>query len=146
LLGPVRAALGAVEHEVGAHLQEPAACRGKGFSKRSRSIGIHGLGQCWLTLGPIHGRVGTSIQHPIRAVRVHRGTAGLRGGEIQGQQPGTATAAGGDQLHPRGLRSNQRLAQLAGGAGEQHLHGWGRGRGNIAAIVGGTGKQQQGSS
>ena len=81
------------------------------------------MGQFGLTLGPIYSRVGASIQHPSRAVRLHRGTAGLRVGQIQRVQTGTAAAAGSDQLHPLGLRGNQRLAQLAGGAGEQHLHG-----------------------
>ena len=116
LLGPIRRTLSPVEHKVGAHLQQPAARCRKGLSKGRRRAGIHRRRQLRLAFGLVHRRVGAGIEHPIGPMLLHRRPAGIGIGQIQ------LAAAAGDQLHLGRPGGDQLLAQLAGGAGEQHLH------------------------
>ena len=116
LLRPIRRTLSPVKHKVGAHLQQPAArCRQR-LSKGRRRTGIHRRRQLRLAFGLVHRRVGAGIEHPIGPMLLHRRPAGLGIGQIK------LAAAAGDQLHLGRPGGDQLLAQLAGGAGEQHFH------------------------
>jgi hypothetical protein len=112
LLGQVRRALGPVEHKVGAHLQQATTRGSQGLSKSRRGAGIDGLGQLGLLFGAIHRRIGTGIEHPIRAVPLHYRLAGHGVSEIQ------FSPAAGDQRDTGGLSGDKGLAQLAGSAGK----------------------------
>jgi hypothetical protein len=95
MIRPVGPALLAVEHEIRAHLQQPAARFGQGLGKGAGGTGIHDLGQLGLAFGLVHCCVGAGVEHPIRALRLYGGPTGLTVGQIQ------LGAAAGHQLHPR---------------------------------------------
>ena len=116
LLHPVGAALAAVEHEVGAQLQQPPPLLPDRFGKGAGSPSIHGMRQVRLLLGPVHGGVSAGIQHPVGTMAFHRRHAGFRLAQIQ------LVPTGGDQLQVRWAAGAQGLPQLAGGSGEQHFH------------------------
>ena len=92
LVGP---ALLAVEHEIRAHLQQPAARFGQSLSKGARGSGIHGLGQIRLAFGFIHRCVGAGVEHPAGPVLQHHLPACRRVRQIQ------LLPVAGDQLHLR---------------------------------------------
>jgi hypothetical protein len=120
LLGPVGAALLAVEHKIRAHLQQAAPRLQQRLRKGPRRTSVHRQSQVGLAFGFVHSRVGAAIEHPVGPVLKHRRPTGRGIGEIQGHQTsgGITAAAGGDQLHPRWHLLAQGLAQLAGSAGE----------------------------
>ena len=76
LLGPIGMALGAVEHKVGADLQQAAAGLLQCSSESRWSLGIHRLSQRRLLFGLIHRGVGPGIEHPLRALLFHDAAAG----------------------------------------------------------------------
>ena len=117
LVGAIGAALLAVEDKIGAQLQQPATGVGQGLGKGLGGASVHGHRQVRVALGPIHGGIGTGIEQPIGLVLPHQVLASGGVGQIE------VAAAQGHQLHPLGPGGDQGLAQLARGAGEQHLHG-----------------------
>jgi len=123
LLRPVGAALLAVEHKVGAHLQQATAGVCQGLGKGPRRVAIHRLGQLRFAFGLVHGGVSAGVEHPVGPVLQHSRAAGSGIGQIQGQQAsgGITAAAGGDQLHPHRQLLAQSVAELAG-VTREHAH------------------------
>ena len=127
LLRAVGTALSAVEHEIGAHLQQAPTGFAQGLGEGARGAGIDGVGQLGLAFGLVHRGVSAAVEHPVRPVLMHSCAAGLGISQIERDQAiafsTAATATGGDQLHAAGHLLAQSVAKLAGGAGEQHFHG-----------------------
>ncbi len=62
----VGSALGAIEHKIGRHLQEPCAARARPLGDDPRGFGVDGIGKFWLRFGPIYRGIGARIDNDCR--------------------------------------------------------------------------------
>ena len=118
LIGPVGGALGPVEDEIRAHLEQGATGLGQGSGEGPGGAGIHPLGQLRLRFSAVDRGVGPGADHPVGPVGMHGGLAGGRVGQIE------LLTSKGQQLHRRRTLALQLLTELTGSAGDQNTHGW----------------------
>ena len=115
-VGQIGGTLAAIEDEIRAHLQQPAAAGGKRFNERGGGAGIDGHGQIGLRFSPIDGGVGPRVEDPVGLMGMNRASAGFGIGQVE------FSATGGDQGDAIGNRSREGLAELAIAPGEQNPH------------------------